>query len=114
MEKRKLEFNPDLEEEKEPEYKFRMKTALIYDAVYTFALAMRHLNHMPEIKPVYCNMTDNWEHGLTLITYMKTVCIKRYTTKQIILTNIMFIKNIHYVFLISILLLLCVELILNF
>lgn len=72
LEKRKQEFNPETEPEREPEYKFKMKTALIYDAVYVYALALRHLDHMEEVKSLYCNMTDNWEHGLSLVTYMRT------------------------------------------
>lgn len=73
MEKRKQEFNPEAEPEREPEYKFKMKTALIYDSVYVYAIAMRHLDHMAEAKTLYCNATDNWEHGLSLVTYMRTV-----------------------------------------
>lgn len=57
-----------------PQNVFRSKTALLYDAVYLFASALKDLNrHHLTAKQLFCNTTDNWEHGYSVINFMKTV-----------------------------------------
>ena len=48
-------------------------TALIYDAVHLFALALDELSKIQEINivPINCEAGDSWEHGSSLINYMK-------------------------------------------
>ena len=48
-------------------------TALIYDAVHLFALALDELSKIQEINivPINCDAGDSWEHGSSLINYMK-------------------------------------------
>lgn len=78
-------MDPTLEEDPNAHWKFGIKTALIYDAVYIFANALKHLDHMAKTKHLDCNGTSNWEHGLSLITYMRTVrtLINRLATRKI-------------------------------
>lgn len=70
-----MSHDSTVEEDDDPHLKFQLKTALIYDALYLFANALRHLGHMVQPKQLFCNATnlENWEHGLSLITYMRTV-----------------------------------------
>ena len=48
-------------------------TALIYDAVHLFALALHELSMIQEIdiKPLDCQGETSWAHGSSLINYMK-------------------------------------------
>jgi len=51
------------------------ETALIYDAVQLFAQALHDLDHSQEIstRPLSCDGTDTWQHGNSLVNYMKLV-----------------------------------------
>lgn len=63
-----------------PQNVFRSKTALLYDAVYLFATALKDLNrHHLTAKQLFCNTTDNWEHGYSVINFMKTKTLKGLT-----------------------------------
>ena len=48
-------------------------TALIYDAVHLFALALHELNMIQDIQigPLDCTGETSWAHGSSLINYMK-------------------------------------------
>ena len=48
-------------------------TALIYDAVHLFALALHELNMIQDINinSLDCTGEKSWEHGSSLINYMK-------------------------------------------
>ena len=50
-----------------------LESALIYDAVHLFALALDELSKIQEINivPINCEQGDSWEHGSSLINYMK-------------------------------------------
>lgn len=73
----KLESRPDLEEVYRPELYFRIDTALIYDAVHLFAESLKQLKISKSLysKQLFCNDTKSWEHGYSIINYMKTVSI---------------------------------------
>ncbi|XP_011503888.1 PREDICTED: glutamate receptor ionotropic, kainate 1-like, partial [Ceratosolen solmsi marchali] len=66
---RKLEI-----EQNEDNHTFiKTETALMYDAVHLFARALHVLDasQQIEIKPLSCDLTDTWDHGYSLINYMK-------------------------------------------
>lgn len=48
-------------------------TALIYDAVHLFALALHELSMIQDINigPLDCSGETSWAHGSSLINYMK-------------------------------------------
>ena len=48
-------------------------TALIYDAVHLFAVALHELSQFQDIqiKPLDCTGETSWPHGSSLINYMK-------------------------------------------
>lgn len=48
-------------------------TALIYDAVHLFALALHELSMIQDISigPLDCSGETSWAHGSSLINYMK-------------------------------------------
>ena len=54
---------------------FQTETALIYDAVHLFAQALHDLDHSQNIdtKPLSCDGSDTWQHGNSLVNYMKLV-----------------------------------------
>jgi len=54
---------------------FQTETALIYDAVHLFAQALNDLDHSQEIntKPLSCDGSETWQHGNSLVNYMKLV-----------------------------------------
>lgn len=58
-------------------WKLRLKTALIIDAVTLFYEIVHELLSskvvMLSTQPVYCNNSDNWHNGYTIINYMKRV-----------------------------------------
>lgn len=56
-------------------WKLKVETALMVDAVTLFASALSELEMAKQfnIRPLYCNTTDNWEHGYSVINFMKTV-----------------------------------------
>ena len=47
----------------------------MYDAVYLIAKGLDALDHSQKIstKPLDCDQPDTWEHGNSLINYMKMV-----------------------------------------
>ena len=47
----------------------------MYDAVHLFARALDDLDRSQdvEIRPLHCEMDDTWQHGDSLINYMKWV-----------------------------------------
>ena len=50
-------------------------TALIYDSVHAFALALNELTEVQQVrqKPLECSGKTAWAHGNSLINYMKLV-----------------------------------------
>lgn len=50
-------------------------TALIYDSVHAFALALNELTEVQQVrqKPLECSGKTAWAHGNSLINYMKMV-----------------------------------------
>lgn len=70
----KLVTRPNSVKYLHPELHFRVETALIYDAVKLFADALQRLKVSKNIdsKKLYCNQSNSWEHGLSVINYMKT------------------------------------------
>ena len=46
-----------------------------YDAVHLFARALHDLDHSQEIntRPLSCDGSDTWQHGNSLVNYMKLV-----------------------------------------
>lgn len=70
----KQTYDPDLADDRMPEFKFKSKIALLYDAVYVFSMALRDLDRVQlTAKSLSCDVNDNWEHGYSLINFMKTV-----------------------------------------
>ncbi|XP_044732050.1 glutamate receptor ionotropic, kainate 2-like isoform X2 [Chrysoperla carnea] len=55
--------------------KLTLDSALMYDAVFIFAEALHQLNQSNSIRtrPLDCDEFDNWEHGYSLINYMRMV-----------------------------------------
>ena len=51
------------------------ETALIYDAVHLYAQALHDLDRSQEIntKPLSCDGSETWQHGNSLVNYMKLV-----------------------------------------
>ena len=51
------------------------ETALIYDAVHLFARALHDLDHSQDIntRPLSCDGSETWQHGNSLVNYMKLV-----------------------------------------
>ena len=51
------------------------ETALVHDAVQVFAAALRSLDSSQEIslQPLSCSGENTWQHGNSLINYMKMV-----------------------------------------
>lgn len=51
------------------------ETALIYDAVHLFAQALHDLDHSQDIRtrPLACDGSETWQHGNSLVNYMKLV-----------------------------------------
>ncbi len=49
---------------------------MIYDAVQLFAQALHDLDHSQDIttRPLSCDGTETWQHGNSLVNYMKLVC----------------------------------------
>lgn len=59
-------------------WKFQLESALIIDAVTLFASSLRDLemtNKLHNVPRLYCNTSDNWELGDSIITFMKTVSL---------------------------------------
>ncbi|XP_077295100.1 kainate-type ionotropic glutamate receptor subunit 1D isoform X2 [Arctopsyche grandis] len=59
----------------------KTETALMYDAVHLFAKALHDLDTSQQIdvKPLSCDAEDTWNHGYSLINYMKVVEMKGLT-----------------------------------
>lgn len=51
------------------------ESALIEDAVEFFARTLKSSNHYLLRKPLSCDNTDTWEHGQTVVNFMKTVSV---------------------------------------
>ncbi|CAL8109948.1 unnamed protein product [Orchesella dallaii] len=53
----------------------KTETALIYDAVFLFGKALHVLDSSQriDIKPLNCDSKDTWQHGYSIINYMKMV-----------------------------------------
>jgi hypothetical protein len=49
--------------------------ALMYDAVLLFARALHNFDQSQRItmRPLNCETEENWEHGFSLINFMKVV-----------------------------------------
>lgn len=58
------------------------ETALIYDAVHLFAQALHDLDHSQNIdtRPLSCDGSETWQHGNSLVNYMKLVREKKRIT----------------------------------
>lgn len=59
----------------------RAETALMYDAVHLFAKALHDLDtsQQIDIHPISCDGQTTWQHGFSLINYMKIVEMKGLT-----------------------------------
>lgn len=59
----------------------RSETALMYDAVHLFAKALHDLDtsQQIDIHPISCDGQSTWQHGFSLINYMKIVEMKGLT-----------------------------------
>jgi glutamate receptor, ionotropic, invertebrate len=59
---------------------FQMETALMYDSVLLFAKALHWLVHSQRVTfhPLNCDTVENWEHGFSLVNYMKSVSVHRF------------------------------------
>jgi len=59
----------------------RSETALMYDAVHLFAKALHDLDSSQQIDihPISCDGQNTWQHGFSLINYMKIVEMKGLT-----------------------------------
>lgn len=75
LQKQKLQSRPTLGGFNHPEDHFIVDTALIYDAIRLFAEALQQLSISKrlEAKNLFCNESHSWEHGYSIINYMKTV-----------------------------------------
>lgn len=53
----------------------RTETALMYDAVFLYAEAFRHISAPGRVETadLGCNNTSSWRHGSSMINYLKTV-----------------------------------------
>lgn len=53
------------------------ETALMYDAVHLFAKALHDLDtsQQIDIQSLSCDSQETWQHGYSLINYMKIVII---------------------------------------
>jgi len=73
-------------------FSFQTETALVYDAVYLFAKALHVLDSSQtiDIRPLKCESNDAWQHGYSLINYMKMVI-------PFYLHNVVS-NSLHYVF----------------
>ena len=68
---RQIRMNNDIV----PEGHLDTTTALIYDSVNAFALALNELKSVQQVrqKPLDCSGTVAWAHGNSLVNYMKMV-----------------------------------------
>ncbi|KAF4528160.1 hypothetical protein B566_EDAN016924 [Ephemera danica] len=57
----------------DPDVRTAVDMALMYDAVLLFAKALRryHQSHRITTRPLNCETEENWEHGFSLINFMK-------------------------------------------
>ena len=64
-----------------PEGNLDTTTALIYDSVHAFALALNELSSVQQVRqrPLDCSGQNTWVHGNSLINYMKVMGEKRFT-----------------------------------
>lgn len=54
--------------------KLRTSTALMIDAVYLLYETLKELQISPrDIQPLYCNLSNSWEKGSTIVNFMKAV-----------------------------------------
>lgn len=54
-------------------FQLGLDSALVYDGIKVLAYALKHLHHMARGKSLNCSSQDNWEHGFSLVTYMRAV-----------------------------------------
>jgi hypothetical protein len=59
----------------------KTETALVYDAVHLFSKALHVLDSSQriDIRPLACESTDTWQHGYSIINYMKMVQLQGLT-----------------------------------
>ncbi|XP_021964381.1 glutamate receptor ionotropic, kainate 2 isoform X1 [Folsomia candida] len=59
----------------------KTETALVYDAVHLFSKALHVLDSSQriDIRPLTCESTDTWQHGYSIINYMKMVQLQGLT-----------------------------------
>ena len=64
---------------------FQTETALIYDAVHLYAQALHDLDRSQEIntKPLSCDGSETWQHGNSLVNYMKLVSYLDFTILEV-------------------------------
>ncbi|KAF2898798.1 hypothetical protein ILUMI_07378 [Ignelater luminosus] len=62
-------------------WKLKTQTALIIDAVHLLHETLKELRVSPKLDlgPLYCNNTDSWEKGSSIINYMKAKTLKGIT-----------------------------------
>ena len=56
-------------------FSFQTETALVYDAVQMFAKALTDLDRSQEVETtsIDCGGRETWQHGNSLVNYMKMV-----------------------------------------
>lgn len=56
-------------------FDFQAATALIHDSVVLYAKAVDQLlkSHELQPHPLSCNRNENWQHGYSIINYMRVV-----------------------------------------
>lgn len=62
-------------------WKLQVETALMFDAVTLFALALKEFETVNKfnITPLDCTTSDNWAHGHSIINFIKTATMKGLT-----------------------------------
>lgn len=68
--------------------------AMIHDSVVLYAKAVDQLlkSHVFQPKPLSCDTNDNWEHGYSIINYMKVVRPNNYSLCQINLSQVKIVE----------------------
>lgn len=59
----------------------QLSSALMFDAVHVVVSAVRELNRSQEIgvKPLSCSSPLIWQHGTSLMNYLRMVCAHTHT-----------------------------------
>lgn len=60
-------------------FRLELDSALIYDGVRVLANALRHMDHMARSRSLNCSKDDNWDHGWSLMAYMRASSLRGLT-----------------------------------